>query len=56
MTNAEKYKEIFGIDVDPVMCPTISCKKCPAEVKDRYSEVYSSDCPYGWWNQEYKEV
>ena len=49
MINAEKYKEVFGLEPDIEMCPTKSCKDCP---------LYRSSCieeTRNWWNAEYKE-
>lgn len=46
MTNAEKYKEVFGFDVEKQMCPTDNCLNCPTSC---------SRCQE-WWNSEYKGV
>ena len=56
MTNKEKYKEIFGIDVDPSMCPTKACDDCPcAEMEHKTGDVSCIDaCTYEWWNKEYE--
>jgi hypothetical protein len=54
MTNAEKYKEIFGLTVDPCMCPSKECVDCPC----RPNIINDEFCPGGstleWWNREYK--
>lgn len=46
MTNAEKYKEIFGMEVDPDMCPTKDCSNCPC-CKDCHTNST-------FWKEEYK--
>ena len=50
MTNAEKYKEVFGFMPDKGNCPADSCEYCPIKC-DRPSCVERD-----WWNSEYKEV
>lgn len=45
MTNAEKYKEVFGMEVDPSMCPTKDCSNCPCE-NCRTTSTF--------WEKEYK--
>jgi hypothetical protein len=49
MTNAEKYKEVFGMEVDTDMCPTRNCPECPCNLKNCHTETT-------FWNSEYKEV
>ena len=51
MTNAEKYEEVFGLPVDPSMCPTRGCNNCPV-----YSLgiVCSDSNTEEWWGEEYK--
>ena len=49
MTNAEKYKEVFGVEPDHSECSRSTCEECPAIT--RYS-----GCSYEWWNSEYKGV
>lgn len=57
MTNAEKYKEVFGMPVDPSNCPTLSCKDCPVGDVDQYGDVSCmSSLTYEWWYKEYKGV
>ena len=46
MTNAEKYKEVFGMEVDPDMCPTKDCSNCPCE--DCFTNLT-------FWKKEYKK-
>ena len=47
MTNAEKYKEVFGFEPDTNRCPTTNCQDCPAEVEQCI-------CTCAWWDSEYK--
>lgn len=54
MTNAEKYKEIFGFLPDPVMCPTCDCRICPCSDKDDDSIACIGARTHEWWNSEYK--
>ena len=57
MTNAEKYKEVFGMEVDPSMCPTMTCDNCPCGKMDKYGDVSCiAACTYKWWNKKYKGV
>ena len=50
MTNKEKFKEVFGLEMDDTSdcgffdCTDRECKGCP--VKDTKD----------WWNSEYKKV
>ena len=57
MTNAEKYKEVFGMSVDPSNCPSTTCEDCPCCMKDM---VGNTSCvgasTYEWWSKEYKGV
>ena len=51
MTNAEKYKEVFGLEPDCSMCPTANCDNCP-----EFTECHGpSVMKVHWWNEEYKE-
>lgn len=55
MTNAEKYKEVFGLDPDTNTCPTMNCSDCPyRKDNDVFPDCFNS-CS-GWWLSEYKEV
>lgn len=48
MTNAEKFKEVFGFEVIKASCPLkISCGDC------KYNNKLP-DCSYNFWNEEYK--
>ena len=47
MTNAEKYKEVFGFLPDCGNCPTEWCGECPITPKDCLKT-------FDWWNEEYK--
>ena len=52
MTNAEKFKEIFGFEPSKCSCPVISlvnCWNCKGFHRD--TNCIESD----WWNSEYKE-
>lgn len=49
MTNAEKYKEVFGLTPDKGSCPTELCEDCPGHVEECI-------CTCKWWDEEYKEV
>ena len=49
MTNAEKYKEVFGFPPDKANCPTERCEECPGHVEECL-------CTCKWWDEEYKEV
>lgn len=51
MTNAEKYKEVFGFEPDKGNCPSNDCGTCP---------LHDCDCrplkaAVDWWDSEYKE-
>lgn len=48
MTNAEKYKEVFGFPPDKASCPTECCVFCPGHVEECL-------CTCKWWDEEYKE-
>lgn len=57
MTNAEKYKEVFGMEVDPSACPTKECEYCPCALKNDLGEISCiGGSTYEWWNREYKEA
>ena len=57
MTNAEKYKEVFGLEPDVFGCPTLLCSNCP--IKDKKPNCVATPdndnnrCE--WWDSEYKE-
>lgn len=53
MTNAEKYKEVFGLEPNNG-CPTWYCPSCPMFEECSYpqQEVYV----HQWWSNEYKEI
>ena len=51
MTNAEKYKEVFGFEPERRLdCICSDCTKCPIDANccDKY-------LVFDWWNSEYKE-
>lgn len=56
MTNAEKYKEVFGMEVAPASCPTKECTDCPCHTRDNELDFCLAANTYRWWNTEYKEV
>ena len=60
MTNAEKFKQIFGFEVATNICPFNDAKsysycrdKCKYFVPLESMEI--TDCLYKFWNDEYKE-
>lgn len=55
MTNAEKYKEVFGMPADSDLCPTVDCTMCPVASRDSNGcmSCTGSQC-VDWWSQEYK--
>ena len=55
MTNAEKYKEVFGMVADESNCPTSDCIVCPCASKDSEGNHFcTAGRTYEWWNKEYK--
>jgi hypothetical protein len=50
MTNAEKFKEVFGFYPDVDACVMI--EPCPC---CKYDDCISPDCANNFWNDEYKE-
>lgn len=57
MTNAEKYKEVFGMYVDDSVCPTNNCCVCPCASHDSEGNFNCEGArTYEWWDKEYKEV
>ena len=57
MTNAEKYKEVFGMEVDPTSCPTENCNNCPCRETDPNGRTISCSpgTMYDWWHKEYND-
>ena len=57
MTNAEKYKEVFGMNVDKSICPSSDCIDCPCARRNELGELscYGAST-YEWWNKDYKGV
>ena len=51
MTNAEKYKEVFGFEPDFNSCMADECYICPL----RKNGCISTGTVV-WWNSEYKEM
>ena len=58
MTNAEKFKEVFGFTPEPEFSCGCTPKKVCREQEKKHGEKSSevcSDCPFrDWWNKEYK--
>ena len=50
MTNAKKFKEVFGYDREPFT----DGYHCPFN-SDRCKENTCEDCLNKWWQSEYKE-
>lgn len=50
ITNAEKYKEVFGFEPEKTMCPTPDCGKCP-------NRKYGFSCrgELKWWDIPFTE-
>ena len=50
ITNAEKYKEVFGFEPEKTMCPTPDCEKCP-------NRKYGFSCrgELKWWDISFTE-
>lgn len=49
MTNAEKYKEVFGMEPDIDSCPTLVCDNCPLLSWKPKCDIHC----FEWWNSEY---
>lgn len=61
MTNAEKFKEVFGYapDTNSCLAPQKVCDKQAElhleDIEDEYSSKMCNDCGFkDWWNKEYK--
>lgn len=58
MTNAEKFKEVFGMTPNKDSCPIFSSKICSEQLKKHFNdpcEDCCKDCPFeDWWNKEYR--
>lgn len=54
MTNAEKFKEVFGFEVDEDVC-VAKVNKCEKCLLDKYVDTDKRlDCSHGFWNAEYQ--
>lgn len=55
MTNAEKFKEVFGFDPDTSICIRDDCpdKYADCEWYNRFRGMCQCD---EWWGEEFKEV
>ena len=56
MTNAEKYKEVFGFypSFTDCICGD-DCEKCPIDKGDLDYLSCIDEFKVDWWNSEYKE-
>ena len=54
MTNAEKYKEVFGFEPDMKSCPTYLCLNCPC-CENTDGDYSCNSNSRMWWDSEYKE-
>ena len=54
MTNAEKYKEVFGMDPETKSCPTHVCLECPCCKNVEGKNICSLDTR-AWWQDDYKD-
>lgn len=57
MNNAEKYKEVFGVEPDLMSCIADRCSNCPLRCCVKIAEdrgVKCIDIVKEWWNSEYK--
>ena len=54
MTNAEKYKEVFGMDPETNSCPTHVCLECPCCKNIEGKNICSLDTR-AWWQDDYKD-
>lgn len=52
MTNAEKFKEVFGFDIDQECCiaDIMDCRSCPLD----NCRGYDADCTHGFWQSKYQ--
>ena len=51
MTNAEKYEEVFGMEVNQMSCPTKYCEDCPLHTPMDVCKPFNE-----FWDSEYKGV
>lgn len=53
MTNLEKFKEVFGYNIDEDVClGGVNCHEC---VCGKFRAEYGSECSNKFWQSEYKE-
>lgn len=55
MTNAEKYKEVFGYEPEMKSCPTHVCIECPCCVRVNGKDICNMETRM-WWMDDYKGV
>ena len=55
MTNKEKFKEVFGFEVDPDLLCIASTETCES-INKITQGIECKDCPFykGWTDAEYK--
>lgn len=56
MTNAEKYKEVFGFYPSFTDCVCEMCEKCPIDNGNLDYLSCVDEHKIDYWNSEYKEV
>ena len=58
MTNAEKYKEVFGFEPSYTDCIADKCDECPLGRLRNCIDYLScvDEFKVDWWNSEYKEM
>jgi hypothetical protein len=54
MTNEEKFKEVFGFDIDIYACVGDVCTECPLHDCKHSSEECTYSIREAWWSNEYK--
>ena len=54
MTNAEKFKEVFGIEIDCGTCNPYPCNENDCEFGEKCENEPVRPC-YSWWDWEFKE-
>lgn len=56
MTNAEKFKEVFGFTLENVSdCSLVPTSVCDDQQNKNGYDGMCSNCPFhDWWNKEYK--
>lgn len=52
MTNAEKFKEVFGIEIDCGSCNPYPCNENDCEFLEKCESELGQPCA-SWWDWEY---